>query len=672
MKKGSETWLAIGLITLVTVLTYGVLIPQLGFYRDDWYLFSTAQSQGSAGIVALFQIDRPLVGYLYAIGFKLLGLSPLAWQVVTLFIRLAGNLALFWLLRLLWPEWRMETLAVTLLFSVYPGYTVQPNAGVYISDLLASASALVSIALTIKALQSTAHKESARPWFYFVLSALAGLLAVFYLGIFEAAIGLEAARFALVWYVIWRRDHPGFRISILRTLRADLFYIFIGGAFLVWRLFFFQSTRRATNLGVLLGRYGALPVHSLISVTVETLKDILETTVFAWVVPFYQFTASSNYRDLVIATGMALVVVVCIAMVFRVVYKKPVLHDTAPGSNSAVHLIWLGLFIVVMALVPIDAAGRNVLFSDQWDRYTIYASLGVAMVVGGLIFHFFQGPTRKGLLLALIGMSVVVHFFSAAFYRDFWGWQRDLWQQMIWRAPSLRPGTMLFAMLPFAGYEEGYEIYGPANMVYYPGQGIQVGGDVLNSDTAANLQLQKNREHYDRSVLIPDNYKNALIAVYPSLQSCLHVLDGRKVELPGLLDNSLVADAAPYSQINQVDASAPPATLPGFLSGEHPRAWCFYYQKMDLARQQGEWEQVASLADEALKKGQTPEDVSEWMPALEAYVTLGRDQDARHAASIIRANDKARSFLCLQLQRGTAYPAPYKFNQVNQLLCQAN
>jgi hypothetical protein len=93
---------------------------------------------------------------------------------------------------------------------------------------------------------------------------------------------------------------------------------------------------------------------------------------------------------------------------------------------------------------------------------------------------------------------------------------------------------------------------------------------------------------------------------------------------------------------------------------------------MDLARQQGNWGEVARLADESQKKGLTPEDASEWMPALEAYVTLGRVQDARHAASIIRASDKARSFLCLQLQRGAAYPPPYNLNQVNQTLCQAN
>ncbi len=102
------------------------------------------------------------------------------------------------------------------------------------------------------------------------------------------------------------------KLAMLRTLKADLLYLFLGVAFLVWRLFFFQSTRRATNLGVLLGKYGALPVHSVISVIIETLKDILETTVFAWVVPFYQFVATSNYRDLAIAAGIALLVVACI------------------------------------------------------------------------------------------------------------------------------------------------------------------------------------------------------------------------------------------------------------------------------------------------------------------------------------------------------------------------
>ena len=662
MTKARGEWLDAALILLVTLVTYGVLIPQLGFYRDDWYLFSTAQSQGPAGVIALFQIDRPLVGYFYAWGIQLLGMGPLAWQLATLFMRLAGNLAFLWLLRLIWPERHMETLAAALLFSIYPGYTEQPNAGVYITDLLTNAAALVSIVLTIKAVRSRTLVVKV------LFSITAGLLALLYLGIFESAIGLEAARFGILWYLSWRDEHKAFGATAWRAFRADLLYILLAAAFLVWRLFLFQSTRRATNLDVLLGKYSGLPIYSFFSVIVEALKDIVETTIFAWVVPFYQFVAKGNYRDLVTAAVLAALVVAGAYLLSR--RLRPVSAVEQAGPN--LHMLWLGAWIAVFALLPIDAAGRNVLFSDQWDRYTLYASIGVAMVAAGFVFHFFQGGFRTGLLLSLIGMSVMVHYFSAAWYRDFWTWERDMWQQMVWRAPNLQRGTMLFAVLPGAGYAEGYEIYGPANMVYYPGQGVQIGADVLNSGTGAQLEQQKDRSHYDRSVLVPDNFRNALIVAYPSPQSCLHVLDGRKVELPGLLDNSLLADLAQYSRIGQVEAAADAAPLPGFLGGSQPRAWCFYYQRMDLARQQGDWNKVASLADEAGKKGLKPEDVSEWMPALEAYSTLGRAQDAKHAASIIRSDDKARSFLCLQLQRGAVYPAPYRYDQVNQILCQAN
>ena len=296
---------------------------------------------------------------------------------------------------------------------------------------------------------------------------------------------------------------------------------------------------------------------------------------------------------------------------------------------------------------PIDLAGRSVLFSDQWDRYTLYASAGVALIVGAAAFCFLHSQARTVIILALIIMSVYVHYFSAAAYRDFWSWQRDLWQQLVWRAPGIRSGTMLFVSLPAGGYQEGYEIYGPANMIYAPGQPLQIGADVINPATVTNLQLQKNRQHYDRSVLVADNYRNALVALYPTSLSCLHVLDGRKIELPGLADDLSGAEAARYSNVEMIVTDAPAAPLPTFLGGHSPPAWCFYYQRMDLACQQGDWQEVARLSDEAVASGLSPEDVSEWMPALEADATLGRLPEMRRASwrSSVHPGRRSRAFL---------------------------
>jgi len=99
-----------------------------------------------------------------------------------------------------------------------------------------------------------------------ILSALRRLLELFYLGIFESAIGLEMARVTIFWYLIWQRDRSDFRTTFWRALRTNLLYVFLAAGFLIWRVFIFQSTRRATNLDVLFGRYGNMPVRSLMQV----------------------------------------------------------------------------------------------------------------------------------------------------------------------------------------------------------------------------------------------------------------------------------------------------------------------------------------------------------------------------------------------------------------------
>jgi hypothetical protein len=661
-------WVSIGLIAFVTLLTYGVLIFQLGFYRDDWYQLWTFQAQGPAGLVALFQSDRPLVGYLYALVYQLIGTTPLGWHIYALIIRLVGNLAFFWLVRGFWPERRVETTALALLFSVYPGFASQPNAGVYVSLLLANAAAVLSFALTVSAIRVVQVNLK------IIYTILALLLALLYLGIFEAMIGLEAARFIMVWYLLWQIGITDRKTSLVQTLKFDAPYLVLAVAFLYWRLFIFQSTRHATNLGFLVGNLSALPLRSIVSIVVETVKDVFETTFFAWVVPFYQFTATANYRDLTLAIITALPVAIGIGLYL---WKAPCGDDEPfdpaqdrPDSakKGNLHLIWLGAFMVLVIFLPFNVAGRNVLFSGQWDRYALPGALGVAFVIGGILFQYFPRTVRNGLLVALISMSVVVHFFSAAWYRDFWTFQREVWWQMIWRAPALKSGTMLF--IPSAPYAEGYEIYGPANAIYFPGDDtVPIGAEVLNTETATNIQLKKDHQHYDRSTLVADHYETPLISIFPTSSSCLHLLDGRKVELPGLIDNTLVSAVANYSLIDQIEVSRPPVSAPAFLGTEPPHHWCYYFQKMSLARQQGNWDEVARLADEAQGQDITPEDISEWMPILEAYATLGRDPEARHIGTIIRNSDIVKHFLCTEMQKPPAYPAPYAYDSVEAIVC---
>lgn len=663
MKKGTEAWLTAGLIAFVTLVAYGVLIPRLGFYRDDWYLLWNAQAGGTDAIIALFQSDRPLIGYLYALDYAVLGDAPLGWHFSALIVRLAGNLAFFWLVRQLLGERKMETASLALLFAIYPGFVSQPNAGVYVNLLLANTAAVLSFALT------SAAVGAARPGVRVAATCGAAFLALLYLGIFESMIGLEIARVALLWYLLWRLGHRERRSLIIRSGKWAVPYLLIAAGFAYWRLFVFESTRHATNLGFLVEGFSALPLRSIASILLETCKDAVETTFFAWVVPFYRFTATANYRDYAIAVLLGLVAAGSIAAYFRLLGGTAAQQtgESAPGNRQ---IALLGLFIVLVVLAPINAAGRDVLFEGQWDRYALPGAGGAVLAVSGLLFHFLQGRARQGALLAMVAMSVMVHYFSAAWYRDFWAATQNLWWQMSWRAPSLQRGTMLF--VPLAEYAEGYEIYGPANMMYFPGEAtLQVGAEVLNSETAAYLQAQKDLEHYDRSTLVPDNYDQALVAIFPTAGSCLHVLDGRLPELPGLIDGTLVSSVAANSRIGQILPREPSAQVPAFLGAEPAHDWCYYYQRIHLARQGQDWVEVARLMDEAQRKDLQPGDYSEWLPALEAYAALGRQSEARRAASILRISAPIRFYLCSQVRAGPVFAAPYDHALVQELVCGA-
>lgn len=662
----TETFLAIGTIAFVTLVNYGVLIPQLGFYRDDWYMLLAGQTDGAQGIINLFTIDRPLIGHIYALDFAILGDSVAGWHLLALFLRFLGGVGFLFLLRAIWPEKKSETALAALLFAVYPGFLQQPNAATFKNLLLAFDLAVFSILFSILAIRTD------RRWVGYGLTGVALLFALVYLGIFEAMVGLEGARVLLIGYVLWNmRDGTPRRVLVRTALRSAPFLL-LTALFVIWRVFFFESSRRATNVDVLFTNYSASPLHSILGVFIETAKDVWEATVLAWFVPFYNFTRASQYRELGAALALALVAMGAVAFyLWYTSRNSPAPRQVEVRKPVELSWMWIGVLVTAMAVLPIVISGRNISFEVQWDRYTYHATIGILLTVAGFLFYALHAPARGGVALILIGMSVVTHYFSADYYRDYWAYNRALWWQLSWRAPMLKEGTLIFVSMPF-GFAEDYEVYGPANMVYYPGEGIKVSAEVLNPSTAVFIQQGvEDRGNLNREVYVPKDYSKALIVAFPTEGSCLHVLDGRLVELPGYAGEGTLTDVAPYSRIDQVDPSGPQAAVPEQVFGREPEhGWCYYYQKMSLARQRHDWLEVSRLADQARALDLRPEDYSEWLPALQAYASLGEEKKARQTAAIIKSDRNVRFFLCRELQQDSVFPSPYDHERVIQTLCE--
>jgi len=659
-----ETLFSILLIIITTALTYGALIAQLGYYRDDWYMLWVGQAQGPAGIIQLFQTDRPFIGWLYALDYRMLGDSPLGWHIYALILKILGVLAFFWLARLIWPEKRVETTFAALLFALYPGFLQQPNAATFKNLILCYDTAILSIALTIYVTRTSNRALQ------IAATILALVTQLFSLLIYESLIGMEAARLILLWYALRRREPLPLKNEFIRLLKYMLPYLFVAGGFLFWRLFIFKSVRHSTNVDILFGQYTSAPVHSLLSLGIELLKDFFETLVLAWSVPFYQFTASDPYDNFLYALGLGILIAGFAGLYLWWIRRQSGISENAPGDRTDLSFIYLGLPIVLLTSLPIVAAGRNVIFAIQWDRYTYQAILGVALAVCGFAFYAFRGRLRWGFLLSLLVISVMTQYHTAVYYRDLWTYQKTAWWQLAWRAPDLQPGTTLILSLP-EGYQlaEEYEVWGPANMIYNRHGPIYVTGQVMTDTLPVDLSRADVENREMRSVMINRDYSKPLIVSFSSPRSCVHVMDGSQ-PFASLTESQQVGSVARFSNINLINVSAEQKLPPVEIFGpEPPKNWCYYYQKIQLSLQKGDWQNAANLADEAEANSLNPADLTEWMPVVEAYANSNQPQKAIQITRRIKSDLTTRDLLCMQLAQVTKWPTGYQPDKIIAPLC---
>ena len=114
------------------------------------------------------------------------------------------------------------------------------------------------------------------------------------------------------------------------------------------------------------------------------------------------------------------------------------------------------------------------------------------------------------------------------------------------------------------------------------------------------------------------------LAIYYAPPACLRVLhpifDAEYPHLPDLL-----ASAVPLSNLDQI-VTAPilQTSFPQNLFGPDPKAgWCYYFEKADLARQLGDWNEVVRLGKLAFQTDDAPYHESERELFIQGYAYTG-------------------------------------------------
>jgi hypothetical protein len=667
----SETFIAALLILLTTVITYGVSIPRLGYYHDDWFVLWSGQARGAQSIIPLFSTDRPFMGVVYSFLYRLLGNTIINWHLYALLWRFIGGLAFLWILRLIWPDQKYMTTLMAVLFIIYPGFLSEPNANTKQNQLYGFGTALLSIALMLQGM-----KTNKSGWKIFC-SLLSLILTANYLFIYEYMIGFEGTRLILLGYVLYQEGFKEIRSLASESIRRAWPYWIVTGGFLYWRIFIFEGSRNATDVSGLAGSYLSNFRYMSIRVILETAKDFLDTTVFAWFVEPYQLLSLAPYSNLAFAIIIA-GLVAALVLLYMFLFKKwwGADYNEAETPRLMKDFIWMGALVVLCAIVPVILSDRQVELYDPYKSYGLHPIPGVMLFVVGLVLML-QPKFRRLILIALVGISVSTQILNADYWAQYWKIQREMWWQMTWRAPDIKADTLVMAYIS-GGYnpQQDYEIWGPLNLIYNPApaKAPAIQAEVLNSDTSYSILQQDVLNNHVRDIKLHRDFNNLLLLSIPSAISCLHVIDGQ-LPVYSASESLLVEKVSAYSHVDRIIPAGSAPVPPSSIFGAEPaHDWCYYYQKASLARQNGDWQGIGKLYDQVRQLGLETDDKSEMIPFFEGLVNSGRYDDAKALyKKEIKGRNEMRFPLCTFLAKDPGYPPEfgYDYQKVYELLCKS-
>jgi hypothetical protein len=608
------------ILLVVAVLCYGLLIPTLGFFWDDFPLSWIYDTYGVEGIERYFSTNRPYWGVLFRLTMPILGDSPWAWQLFGLFWRWMSAVLLWLLLRKVWRGAPQVSLWASLLFLVYPGFQQQHIPIIYGHMFLVFCCYLLSMYLNIWAM--TAHSR----WRW-AGHALALALGLYQMLAMEYFFLLELLRPVVIWLALGGDSMPA-HARLKRTMLNWLPYLAAFGGAFIWRMFFFSFQTENYRM-VFLDRLREEPGAALVQLLVNIGKSLWVVIVQAWGLVFrIPDVASLGLKTTtltVAVTAVALVLVLCYLLLWSRGRAEPLNQK----SGWAAGVVGLGVLALLLGGGPSWSIEVLPQLIFALDRFTLPFVLGVSLLLAGLLGWL---PLRNWMRLVLVGMLVGLavgqHFQVSNAYRRDWQTQQRFFWQLAWRIPELEPGTVLMVNdLPVKYYTDN-SLTAPLNwywapdnqsqemayLLWYPQQ--RLGVRILSGpDLALNVDYLAAQFHG----------KSQYVAVFFQPPACLRVLD------PGVdFDNKMLPEEmqamALLSSTEWIGVEGPEAIdrLPAKLYGEEPPyGWCYYFSMAEIARQQGDWSEVAALGDQAFALGDYPNDPAERLVFIEGYAHTG-------------------------------------------------
>jgi len=637
---------------IIITISFGILIPRLGFYWDDLpYLYQYA-AFGPNGFPEFVASDRPFSAWIFSATTFLFGFNPIGYHVLALFLRWICTILFLEIIQLIWKENREINLAAASIFAVYPGFLQQPIALIYNHHLSVFAFLLLSIYLMV--LNTSREKRS------FLLASTSVLLSIGMFSI-ENFSTLELIRPFILWKVL-KEKKPSQKSNerAAQILRIWIPYLLIFTTFVIWRVVIFKFP---TYKPTLISSFVEDPASAFQSLIARIPKDFITVSYGAWVRSFHSylignFGVSVTYLfwTLMVSTFLA-----SMGVFYFLMRRQSKSGHSKDARKTIIEMLSSSFLLFILSASIIWALDLPLEIEFAWDRMTIAFIPSIALLAGGLLGVFRKIKAIHLLLLSLlISFSVGSHFQTAMSYKRAWETlERFIWQ-LSWRVPSLEENTMLIASGVELKYYSDNSLTSPVNLMYSNDNFTnQLSYLVYYTDVSVRYDKWFEESIHNQEINIPyrslyfSGNTDDIIAFHFQPPGCLKILDriySNSITNPNL--STIQVNEIPFSKIDLIAAQPAHTPFESLFGHQSTETWCYYFEKADLARQFGEYEEITHLGDAAINSSQFPSIASEWLPFLEGYLWRANWEKSKWIIeSILSSKDDYSDGMCYTLQR---------------------
>ncbi len=605
------------ILLVVAVLAYGLLIPQLGFYWDDVPISWIRYQLGSDALTQYFSTNRPVWGLLYQITTSVIPHEPVYWQVFALFWRWIGAVTVFALVEKLWKGKRQLALGVGLLFLVYPGFNQQWSAFLYSHFFIVLFFFLLSHLLMLRAME-----EPSRYWRFTMLGMIFSALNLWMMEYFYV---LELMRVGVILTGL-RGETMSLRERAVKTFKIWLPYLSVFLLAVLSRLFIFNNQIYGIGLG---GQLRSAPLETMLALVRNIRFTLTLVLRDAWmqVTQLPELTSVETVlRSCYFVVMLAVLVVVAgFAFTSRDEPKPP-----RKNLTDSFWMIGLGVFDIVLSGWPFWLIGFVPSLAWPASRFTLPFMFGVSLVFAGIINVIPWERVRIALLVSLVGLAVGWHFLLANNYKQDWATHKNLFWQLTWRAPSIQTETAIIMNEGALEYYADNSLSPVVNWIYAPEiPGEQIPYVLLYPTTRLRSDALPKLEpdlpiFTDYLAGAFNGNTSRVLAIYFMPPGCMRILDPEVDRVNrSIPEQSLMRFA---SRLTNYDLILPEmkAQMPKPYYPEPEHGWCYYFQKAELARQFGRWDEVVSLGETAFDARLQPADPAERFVFVEGYAHVGK------------------------------------------------